>query len=155
MSQTKGKTKIKTKKTRRINVRLLHRIQQHILEEPKRLDMGTFIERIAIERIAAEEEDYPEDYAKKFPTCGTIGCIAGWAVTLSSKEGREVPYADIPAKAKRLLGLTPIQADRLFYASSWPNPLAYKIDNSNPQTKAHAKLTAKRIDRFIASKGEE
>lgn len=58
------------------------------------------------------------------PSCGTAGCIAGWAVVVSgerlgkpnslgqineTKTGRS-----IPERAKELLDITEIQADRLF-----------------------------------------
>jgi hypothetical protein len=60
-----------------MNVKLLRRIQKHILAEPKRLDMGNFIVR---------KSDGLGSLVR-FPKCGTVGCIAGWAVTLSTASG--------------------------------------------------------------------
>ena len=56
----------------------------------------------------------PEDaVANEKNTCGTSACIAGWAVLMYSDN----PQAGSGAseKAQDLLGLTSIQADRLFY----------------------------------------
>jgi hypothetical protein len=124
-----------------INVKLLRKIQRHILEEPKRLDMECFIDRKA---------DYVTVH--EFPKCGTVGCIAAWAVTCSTKE--KVPYSKIADRARKLLGITYLQADRLFYASRWPERFK-RIDNTNPQTRLHAVITAKRIEHFIKTKGAE
>lgn len=60
-------------------------------------------------------------------TCGTRGCVAGWAVLLFGPEDKElrdpshnvtnlrVGRWSIPGLARELLGLTHEQADHLFY----------------------------------------
>lgn len=76
------------------------------------------------------------------------------------------------SRGKNVLGLTPKQATRLFYAEEWPNtfqPNNHMFDEScgtygswvsNPnytpsRTKKYAKLVAARIDHFIATDGRE
>jgi hypothetical protein len=105
-------------KVKKINVKLLRKVRRHILAEPKRVNMGRFIYR---------KED-----------CGTVACIAGWAVTLS---GEELPY-HISARAEELLGLNWRQASYLFYDA--PN-----FVKAPAQTAEHARQTAKLIDHFI------
>jgi hypothetical protein len=119
----------------KINVKLLRKVQKHILAEPKRVNMGTFIYR---------KKDEP-DMCEKWPACGTVACIAGWAVTLSQK--KEMNYNAIPERARRLLGLDWEQANYLFY----DRPCMVM---ATPQTAAHAQQTAKLIDHFIAIKGK-
>jgi hypothetical protein len=128
---------------RKLNVKLLRKIQRHVLDNPKRIDMDCFIERKAEELEAGRGLEHDT-----FPRCGTVGCIAGWAVTLSTKE--RIPYGQIAEKAKALLGLSDIQAYQLFYVNHWPI-LWREITNSQYQTRAHAKLVVKRIDHLIAT----
>lgn len=60
-----------------LNVRLLRRVQRAIIKEPGRLNM--------------EEGLMDLDYAivnyahGASPPCGTVGCIAGWTVALSTR----------------------------------------------------------------------
>ena len=130
-----------------MNTKLLRKIQNHILAEPKRLDMGIFIVRKENHRKL--EVQLLHDY----PKCGTVGCIAGWAVTLSTKE--KVPYGKIQARAAALLDITEPQAERLFYETFWPAKFQEQLENSDEQTRAHARATSARIDHFIKTKGVE
>jgi hypothetical protein len=126
-----------------MNVELLRRIQKHILAEPKRLDMGNFIVR---------KSDGLGSLVR-FPKCGTVGCIAGWAVTLSTKE--KLNYKRIEDRARQLLGITQTQGNKLFFDGNWPPQLADRLCQARPQTKAHARITAERIDLFVKTKGAE
>jgi hypothetical protein len=126
-----------------MNVKLLRRIQKHILAEPKRLDMGHFIAR----------KSDGSGLVVRFPQCGTVACIAGWAVTLSTKE--KLDYRRIEGRARQLLGITQTQAKNLFFDSNWPQQFAERLGLTEPQTKAHARITAKRIDHFLKTKGAE
>jgi hypothetical protein len=56
-----------------VNVELLKKIKEHILEEPRRLHMDNFVCRVPVD-------------SPKNPPCGTVACIAGWAVILSRPE---------------------------------------------------------------------
>jgi hypothetical protein len=126
--------------TKKINVKLLRRIQKYVLADPKRVDMNTFI----------SYEGEPETYHsfRSYPDCGTVGCIAGGAVTLSQK--KRVKYGSVEKKARRLLGLDSEQAKRLFYDRLYDSP---GMVTAKPQTKLHARQTAKLIDRFIETEG--
>ena len=115
-------------KVKKINVKLLRKVRRHILAEPKRVNMGRFIYR---------KKDDPE-MLEWWPACGTVACIAGWAVTLS---GEELPY-HISARAEELLGLNWRQASYLFYDA--PN-----FVKAPAQTAEHARQTAKLIDHFL------
>jgi hypothetical protein len=57
-----------------MNVKLLRKIQKHILEEPRRLDMDVVLVK-----------DIDPASWRDAPPCGTVGCIAGWACALSGK----------------------------------------------------------------------
>jgi hypothetical protein len=50
-----------------MNVEKLRRIKEIILAEPRRLNMGDWIAAVRTDHESA-------------PTCGTVGCIAGWAI---------------------------------------------------------------------------
>jgi hypothetical protein len=116
--------------------RLLRRVAKHILAEPKRLDMAYFIDRVTD----------PKGVAHKMPPCGTVGCIAGWAVTLSTTE--RVAYGRIATRAAKFIGIGDVVAQRLFYPGQWPEEFS-RINEYRAQTVRHARLTAKRIEHFI------
>lgn len=135
-----------------LNVELLERVKAHILEEPKRLAMGTFAER---------NEEAP---------CGTVACIAGWSLVLE-KGARMVtkkladfgegyyedhfvyrnnrPIDDPHEHAKKILGLTEEEAMTLFYVEDWPDDLTVNYMAAKRPDK-RALITAARIDRLIA-----
>lgn len=129
-----------------VNVELLERVKHHILEEPLRLDMSIWI---------SHHEKGPYT-----PACGTIGCIAGWAIELSGGEklSKEMSQKGIFGQADiatELLGLTPLVAKRVFHVDSWPHPLraeeweAEDIEDVAMRRLALARITARRIDHLI------
>lgn len=85
--------------------------------------------------------------------CGTAACLAGWAIHLDKKNKKLVDSVvhndalSIADRARRILGLSELQADRLFYISSWPKRFtdAYR----GRSTKNRAIAAGKRIDYFI------
>jgi hypothetical protein len=111
---------------------LLSEIAKLALAEPKRLRMGMWLDRKAARTFADA------------PACGTVGCIAGWAVMLrgTRQQQREMEnsvycvLADAPATA--VLGLDRGQAEELF------NP---NVDGSYG-TLTHARNAVRRIRRF-------
>jgi hypothetical protein len=139
-----------------MNVELLQRVKQHILEEPRRLDMDDW---------AHTSNEAP---------CGTQACIAGWACVLTGKATLNPrgyytfgdPLSDSYVSPSRVggqaLGLTPDEADRLFYAYGaeeeedygWPNEYRLRYERAT-DAKEKAIATADRIDRFIATNGAE
>lgn len=108
---------------------LLSVIRALILKEPKRYDQGDWL------ALATSHDD---DYVPKegFPECGTVGCVAGWVKTLVAPRSS----AMVSSAARRVLGLSWDQADRLFYRSA-PSRL-------KPQTLGHAKWGAAHIAKF-------
>jgi hypothetical protein len=87
---------------------LLSDVCDVVLAEPKRLQMVTWLEFAASARKWLEPDE--------IPVCGTVACVAGWAVIL--KRGRrrveECPDCDIPTVAGELLGLDPALKETLF-----------------------------------------
>lgn len=145
---------MKTKPKSKINVRLLRAIQRQIAKEPEQFCMSSwFLKNDAI------------------PNCGTSACIAGWAVTVSQKtnplraaksmcprfEERDVLVGlandRVAPKARRLLGLSLMQGELLFYKENWPEQFCY--DSWGITAKERALLAIARIDHFIATNGEE
>lgn len=115
-----------------MNTALLRRIKKHVLEEPKRLDMGCFLMR----------EEQNKNYYD-YPACKTVGCIAGWACVLSKEN--LLSAGEIEARATELLDITQEQANRLFYSAM----------DEKPQSRKMAKAVGILIDHFIATKGAE
>ena len=86
-------------------------------------------------KLADHIEDLPHDCAVVTPLpdydsfsmgewliygkCGTVGCIAGWAVDLFHDDPENVDNLDVEDEAKRLLGLSDREAYDLFLAGDW------------------------------------
>lgn len=130
----------------RLNVRLLRKVKKHILEEPRRLLMRTWVCRKSYDEPTFVTDDYTT--ASKFADCGTAACIAGWTCILA---GEERPV-DISFTAAALLGLR--NGDRLFMVENWPEPYRAHYRQARSQ-KARAKTAAERIDHFIATRGTD
>lgn len=91
--------------------------------------------------------------------CGTVGCIAGWAILLSHRKGRQ-PISEvrdrhmqrewawgtksIKDEAERLLGT----GNDLFLVAYWPEPFSTRYGNA-ASDRGRARATAQRIDHFI------
>lgn len=136
-----------TKKNPKLNVKLLRRIQKHILEEPKRLQMRyLFLRQRNSRTFCADVSGQP------FAPCGTAACIAGWAMLLSGIRPYDIDAGtdnqNDAAIAERLLGLPEDFWPRLFVESSWPKPFraGYRTAKSPKQ---RAKVAAARIDCLI------
>lgn len=129
-----------------MNTRLLRRVAKHIAEEPRRLNMG-FLYRPATH--------FDNDLR---PPCGTVGCIAGWALIIGLKatkfddcfpvvSGKTVDVTD----ARKLLK---VDNDNLFFLHYWP--VQFKAAYSAAHTPAErANATVARIEWFIKTKGRE
>ena len=93
-----------SEKKPKLNVRLLRRIKRHLIAEPRRYEQSVYGNTVE---------------GKKAPACGTEGCIAGWAVFLSTPKSQwqtwiEEKYFRMKAKATELLGLDKSEANDLF-----------------------------------------
>lgn len=133
-----------------MNKELLNKISEHILEEPRRLNMNYLFRNV-------------NPISKDAPPCGTVGCIAGWACVLS---GVDVELTiDLWSKARSLLGLSMEESERLFtepdiaiYSSGeqgcWPMSLAEEYEDAETP-KERAEVTVRRIKLFSDTNGEE
>lgn len=125
-----------------LNVKLLREIQKEISEEPKRLDMGTWLHKYEKHRISDLEF---------VPPCGTVGCIAGWAKILSERAG--VVFTNYGTSLNACIALDIQEEDSiyLFYTDHWPDDLQYRYndaDDAKDYTEKAA-VTCEAIDRFI------
>lgn len=135
-----------------INKELLERVKQHILEEPRRLNMDFLL--LPVSCLSHWDAD-------ALPPCGTVGCIAGWATFLT--HGAEKAHEMDPwVEGMKILGLDDLQASRLFAApedaASYPDGATWPIDlakdyiaATSPQERAQ--ITADRIDLFVKTDG--
>lgn len=107
---------------------LLEDVKEVIKVDPLRYDQTTW-----------RTVDYGEARKKyrDFPACGTVGCVAGWVVTLT--RGTDMPFAEIMSTARKILGLDISEALELFSADA---------AGSLPQTKAHTDGGIRHITRF-------
>lgn len=119
----KGKMPILPKSVKNA-YQLLSYIGAIAMEEPKRISMTMF--------LAQNLPDIPD---MGYPSCGTIGCIAGWTIALLPRWYRSIE------NAKMILGLSDEQRDDLFYD--------YELCiDKNAKTKAHAIAVVAHIGRF-------
>lgn len=132
-----------------MNVKLLRKIQKHILAEPKRFIMGSWVQR--------KTEEWPTigDFAineGRFPKCGTAACIGGWTLILSEEDPDET--FNVQKRAAKLLDLDYRQGCTLFDAYNWPDEFGDDF-RSAKQPKRRARIAAEFIDHFIKTKGAE
>lgn len=171
-----------TTKLKKRTVNLLRKVQAHILEEPKRLDMSDW--GVAYATGTKTRIEGTTDKEVPVPACNTVGCVAGWSIFLgrpklwkdlikATAENKAIYDNEDTAldetlnspkyEAERILGITDEQGERLFFFKKWSfrNPLsgwpekfsdAYKKAKT---AKQRAKVTAARIDRFIDTDGAE
>lgn len=143
-----------------MNTKLLLEIKDRILEEPRRLSMGDWI----------LTDQSPDDIRPALmPSCNTVACIAGWAVLLTHSR---ISAVHIPDLAKQIskdwleedgataLGLTRQQEKELFFVKNWPLTFKRRYDVTfdwppEKRIAERAKITAERIDAFIAQYGGE
>jgi hypothetical protein len=138
----------------KLNVRLLRKIQKHILEEPRRFLMADVVVKAQTQdEWSIEADDYP-DMSKLMPPCKTAACIAGWANLLTGAK-TETQYLSYD-RAVDQLGLVPgsplasgwFDLSTLFFAPSWPEP--YRTSYEKAETPAkRANVACARIDHLI------
>ena len=87
---------------------LLDDVKACVKEEPKRLNMRIVV--LAGDGLICNSDRAP----KGVPVCGTVGCVAGWALVLTHKTGDHETNFGITGQAAALLGLSPEQAEELF-----------------------------------------
>jgi len=104
---------------------LLSEVRALILEEPKRYDQNCWIDR-------RPGQDRP--FCHKSPPCDTVGCIAGWIVTL--KGPKQWNDDDTRAIANTIIG---VDTGHFFDGTSVLG---------TPQTVVHARAGSARIRKF-------
>lgn len=111
---------------------LLSEIRALIIAEPKRYN-----QRDTLAILGGPNDDHyaTDDY----PACGTIGCVAGWAVALKAQRPNRV--IEVLPYAQRLLGLDAAQNYELF------NSFAAAGESRTPD---HANAGAAHIAAFQA-----
>lgn len=99
---------------------LLSEIIELILDEPKRYDQGKALEFRESPHPHRCHAYHAPRHDSIFPSCGTIGCVAGWVVVLArpaylrTVRGRYVWPTDVTDIAENVLGLNGAQAWELF-----------------------------------------
>lgn len=90
------------------------------MNKERMLELAAFIEKLPHDDALTLEDDALQSFDMSVfisaPTeCRTAACIAGWAVSLWDPDGRGSPHI----RARKILGLSYPQGDRLFYATEW------------------------------------
>lgn len=137
---------MKTKK-RKLNVKLLRRIQKHILDEPRRFVM----ERSILKSTPGFTFNSDNNTIQRLPSCGTAACIAGWAVELTTHDANEQSPESLLSSAAKLLNVeetTSWVEHPLFYTTFWPSPFRWKYLSAKTP-KARAKIVSARIEYLI------
>lgn len=154
-----------------MNVPLLRQIQQYILEDGGRINMKEGLSRYAHVRTIHGH--------KKRPLCGTVGCLAGNALVLTSglkprkgvilfrrilKKFNIPPvsynpsigyWGSIEDKARKILGLEFEPSARLFYPSKWPKSFRTLLEKAASGTPEYAQIVSDRVGFFIATGGTD
>lgn len=140
---------------RKLNVKLLRKIQKHILEEPRRFFMAGLV-ATGTPGATFENSNWYEDLPSIVPRCGTSACIAGWTALLSGKSTKQAGILSLNWSARRL-GLSPRVfgssvdgrlVSPLFYSANWPDPFRARYAKAKTP-KTRAKIAVARIDHLI------
>jgi hypothetical protein len=126
----------------------LQAVRDHIAAEPRRLNMGTWLERW----------DNPgKNTILALPPCGTVGCIAGWLILLNNKEEEALPmgFPGFARTGAQLLGLNAEEVKEIFFVDSWPEPYRNEylcVDYGNVPNRriAKAEIALRYLDALIA-----
>lgn len=126
---------------------LLSDVRKAILNEPLRYNQASWL-TVAPSAAAARRND--------MPTCGTVGCVAGWVVALTSDRARLAKLAasdNVGDVAARILGI-PIPTGGVvaaFGSRYWDLFRHNATGDAPPGTWAHAEAGAAHIARFQAA----
>lgn len=116
-------------------------IAKLVMEEPRRLNMGVVVLRGTGLQEYLTEDSRGVTLRKRQPSCGTVGCVAGWTLVLAGRTTENESNKGNMAEAQILLGLTNRQMQELFL----PNNLVFA---KGKQTKRHAVATVRHIQKF-------
>lgn len=129
----------------KLNVKLLRKIQKHILAKPDRLMMEGYV------YYGEQGEVFRGDNGsyQRFADCGTAACIAGWTNLLT--RGRDATDSE---RARWLLGSPGSDIDHvngldpLFDVNGWPEKFREQYKKRKTPV-ARAKIAAGRIEHLI------
>lgn len=121
-----------TKRERDKGDKVFAKVVEKVLEEPKRLNMNRFLYK--------PDEVRPD----RLPPCGTVACLAGWAVAVKYK----LKNYDQLRRRELGSGLELEGADALaihtypslFYPSQWPADMQDKLIPTKPGTAKYARI---------------
>lgn len=133
---------------RKLNIKLLRKLQKHILGEPRRF----FMEGVVITGKPGRpfnDAFWYTDVAAVAPECGTAACIHGWTALLSGKKPYEAKRLSYDW-SRRKLGLSRLTTylDPLFDLDAWPNPFRKRYSKAK-RAATRAKIGAARIEHLI------
>jgi hypothetical protein len=145
-----------------MNKELLREVKAHILAEPLRLYMSTYVIKKTENSSRYSLTDIYGN-PRPFPECGTVGCIAGWGGLLHPIK-RVLFEASNMFKPRfdsdkgwrgyaKMFDLTPTQAERLFEPRAWP--VQFRAGTFNDGRRKTAELAAACIDFFIKTDGTD
>lgn len=120
---------------------LLSDVVKVITEEPKRYNQGIWLDK----------RNGPITDDSHYPACGTIGCVAGWAITLKRKRLMKSIWGDMRTSdtAGALLGLNNEQQSELFGDHCVRRLTANgEFTRIEPQTIEHVKAGVEHIRKF-------
>jgi hypothetical protein len=127
-----------------MNTQLLLKIADTIAKRPKGLVMRHW------------HADATIGTCVRTPKCGTAHCIGGWAAILTGDNSRVTD--NTPAVVRRygkLLGLSPAQAERLFFLYEWPIQFSTSYGMESEGSPERAMIAVQRIQHFIKTDGRE
>lgn len=149
----------------KLNVNLLIKIKKHILDEPMRLRMDQWLmQDMPTTKKYNSLPGYNEPNEYEIPACGTVACLAGWAILLNSHEAQEVrqkddPFAPYSARGCDILGIdSDIAPYDLFFVDQWPQPfqddyleVERNFEDLSPELRQveRAQIVGRLIDHFI------
>lgn len=125
-----------------------------IATEPRKLDMNVWLTRFNPKARVAELRGKGtlnfKQTKSELPPCGTMGCLAGWAVLQAGldENSRSVRYQGFPKIAAKLLGLDASQSDRLFLFSYWPLRFHEALAAERRGTKGYLAVVKRRVQSF-------
>ena len=143
-----------------INVDRLIRVRDQFVDAPESLAMDDYITGV---------------YNESNELCGTASCIGGAAaldagfivLRQTPRAGTMALLYDVTPEGKRIredsakldvfnvaLGLDQRQSDRLFFVTNWPAGHRKEFESAKTPA-ARARVTARRIDQFLATGGRE
>lgn len=139
---------MKTRKPK-LNVRLLRRIQRHILDEPRRFFMLGAVATGPPGQCFNKYHCWARDLSDIAPACGTAACIHGWLGVFSGKTPNQITSLSLSWSADKL-GLSRDAAETLFLIDQWPIKFRYRYENAKTPA-GRARAADRRIEWLITT----